>query len=124
MTTNNPPIETITITGTNDYFSTDNTMYYTNSTGTLSTITIDTSSLIDTSPLINTSSYSPGSTSWEPLTSIYNWPNKEFESHMPDLTKVKEMCTMYPALDKAFENFKAIYDLIKDDYKARKSNDS
>ena len=86
------------------YNTTDSTMYYTNPQGTLSTITL--------------------SDTWKDLNNIqYHYP-KEFEHVMPDLTKVKEMCTMYPAMDKAFENFKAIYDLIKDDYEARKNGDT
>ena len=86
------------------YDNSQNTMYYTTNTGTISTITM--------------------SDTWSKLNDIqYHYP-KEFEHVMPDLTKVKEMCSMYPAMDKAFENFKAIYDLIKDDYEARKNNDS
>ena len=94
-----------------------NTMYYTTSTGTLDTITLSPS----LSTITNTT-YTTLDT-WD----TYNeWFKnlKEFEDTMPDLTKIKEMCTMYPALDKAFENFKAIYDLTKDDYEARKNNDS
>ena len=88
-----------------------NTMYYTTSTGTLNTITVDPNynTTIDTS-------------TWDTYSKWFK-NLKEFEDTMPDLTKIKEMCTMYPAMDKAFENFKAIYDLVKDDYEARKSND-
>ena len=88
-----------------------NTMYYTTSTGTLNTITLDPNHNIT----INDSTWDTYSKWFKNL--------KEFEDTMPDLTKIKEMCTMYPAMDKAFENFKAIYDLVKDDYEARKSND-
>lgn len=86
-----------------------NTMYYTTSTGTVSTITVD--------------STSPTTSAWD---TYGDWFKrlKEFEDTMPELTKIKEMCTMYPAMDKAFENFKAIYDLVKDDYEARKNNGS
>ena len=89
-----------------------NTMYYTTSTGTVSTITVD--------PNYNTTL---DTSTWD---TYGDWFKrlKEFEDTMPELTKIKEMCTMYPAMDKAFENFKAIYDLVKDDYEARKNNDS
>ena len=33
----------------------------------------------------------------------------EFENTMPDIGKVHEMCREYPALNKAYENFKIIY---------------
>lgn len=117
-------------TNNNDYFydTTANTMYYTTPQGTIDTITIDTSNnsmyTLDTSPLINTHSITG---SWTTLNDVYKYELpifKEFEDVMPDLTKIKEMCKIYPALDKAFENFKAIYDLTKDDYEARKNNDS
>jgi len=91
--------------------SSNNTMYYTTDTGTIDTITMST-----------------GNSSWGSYQgdiSTWSFPElKDFEHTMPSLTKVEEMCTMYPALDKAFENFKAIYDLVKDDYQARKNNDS
>jgi len=88
-----------------------NTMYYTTSTGTVNTITVDPNyNVIDRTG------------AWD---TYGDWFKrlKEFEDTMPDLTKIKEMCSMYPAMDKAFENFKAIYDLVKDDYEARKNND-
>lgn len=44
---------------------------------------------------------------------------KEFETVMPDLEKVELMCKEYPALAKAFENFKIVYNLVKDDYEAK-----
>ncbi len=122
MTTNNDPITyTLDTSGTvnvGDLFydtSTNNTMYYTTSTGTVSTITIDS-----TSPTYTTTDRT---NVWD---TYGDWFKrlKEFEDTMPELTKIKEMCTMYPAMDKAFENFKAIYDLVKDDYEARKNNDS
>jgi len=98
--------------GTN---STNNTMYYTTDTGTISTITLN--------PPANSYSMAPGESYWDSIsTSFRNM--KEFEDTMPSLTKVEEMCKMYPAVDKAFENFKAIYNLVKDDYEARKNNDS
>ena len=92
------------------YDTNQNTMYYTTSTGTVSTIT-GPSYTIDN----NTNTWDTYGEWFKRL--------KEFEDTMPELTKIKEMCTMYPAMDKAFENFKAIYDLVKDDYEARKNND-
>lgn len=88
-----------------DTNSSNNTMWYTSNTGTINTITLNTT--------------------YQGDISTYSFPElKDFEHTMPALTKVEEMCIMYPALDKAFENFKAIYNLVKDDYEARKRNDS
>jgi hypothetical protein len=46
---------------------------------------------------------------------------KELIDHMPDISKINEMCSMYSSLDKAFENFKLIYKLVHDDYVERKN---
>ena len=89
----------------------NNTMYYTTDSGMINTITLSPPA----------SSY-PRESYWDSIST--NFRNmKEFEDTMPSLTKVEEMCKMYPAVDKAFENFKAVYNLVKDDYEARKNND-
>lgn len=44
---------------------------------------------------------------------------KEFENVMPDIEKIKAMCELYPSLDKAFEQFKMVYNIVKDDYEAK-----
>jgi len=95
--------------------SSNNTMYYTTDSGMINTITL-------TSP--PASSYTMSSDNyWDSIGASFR-NMKEFEEIMPTLTKVEEMCKIYPALDKAFENFKAVYNLVKDDYEARKNNDS
>lgn len=50
-------------------------------------------------------------------------PLKEFEDHFPEIGKVKEMCEIYPGLKKAYEHFKSVYEMTKDDYEERKNND-
>lgn len=65
-----------------------------------------------------------GTTSWntaEDYSDASKWwlEFKEFENTMPDIHRLKEMCAEYPALDKAFENFKMVYNLVKDDYEAK-----
>jgi len=99
--------------------SSSNNMYYTNSDGTISTITLSPPSASNTSSTytIDTERY------WDTHSDFFR-QMREFEDIMPSLTKVEEMCSMYPSLDKAFENFKAIYNLVKDDYEARKNNDT
>ena len=42
---------------------------------------------------------------------------KVFENTMPSVTKINNMCKHYPALAKAYENFKTIYKMVEQDYK-------
>ena len=42
-----------------------------------------------------------------------------FVDVMPSLNTIKNMCIEYPALDKAFEKFKNIYNLCDQDYKGK-----
>lgn len=44
---------------------------------------------------------------------------KEFETHMPDLNVVKDMCVEYPAMKKAYDHFVNTYLLLKDDYDSK-----
>lgn len=46
-----------------------------------------------------------------------NW-----RTHFPDFYEVESMCKEYPALEKAFENFKTIYEMVKDDYASKIKN--
>lgn len=41
---------------------------------------------------------------------------EEWRTHFPDFHTVENMCKEYPALEKALENFKTIYKMVKDDY--------
>ena len=43
----------------------------------------------------------------------------EFEDRMPDVAKVEDMCNDYPALRKAYENFKTIYKMVHQDWQGR-----
>ena len=45
------------------------------------------------------------------------WEQTEFEDKMPSIDKVHNMCGYYPALEKAYENFKTIYKMVEQDYK-------
>ena len=53
--------------------------------------------------------------------SVENW--NEWEHYLPDLYTLREMCAIYPALEKAFENFKTVYGLVKDDYASKTKNE-
>ena len=47
----------------------------------------------------------------------------EFEDYMPDVAKVEDMCNDYPALKKAYENFKTIYAMVHQDWKGKQDDD-
>jgi hypothetical protein len=49
----------------------------------------------------------------------HKYHNKEFETHMPQLHKIKEMCEMFPAFKKAYDHMRTIYDLVHDEYLER-----
>jgi len=50
---------------------------------------------------------------------------KDFITHMPDLHEIETMCKYYPALEKAYENFKTIYNMVRQDYVGNhKSNEA
>ena len=55
--------------------------------------------------------------------STFTWKlPEEWVDAFPDYNKVKEMCDTYPAFKIAFEKFKQMYDLVEDDYEAKKGN--
>jgi len=47
----------------------------------------------------------------------------EFEDHMPEVAKIEDMCNDYPALARAYENFKSIYAMVHQDWKGRQEKD-
>jgi hypothetical protein len=46
---------------------------------------------------------------------MFNW-GEEWDDRFPDWGRVKEMCEQYPGLKIAFEKFKTVYKLVRDDY--------
>lgn len=55
--------------------------------------------------------------------SVFTWKlPEEWVDSFPDYNKVKEMCDTYPAFKIAFDKFKQMYDLVEDDYEAKKGN--
>ena len=70
-------------------------------TNTIDTISIDTADWADT----------------------ITWNRVEFEDEMPSVAKVEDMCNNYPALEKAYENFKTIYKMVHQDWKGRQDED-
>ena len=99
--------ETITISEDNEYtFNIDD----------LTVNTIDISSIstggVDTITLDNT--HWADGIRWDPV---------EFEDQMPTVAKVEDMCRDYPALEKAYENFKTIYKMVHQDWQGRQDQD-
>ena len=49
--------------------------------------------------------------------STYSWTMpEEWVDSFPMWTRIQDMCEQYPGLKIAFENFKTVYQLVKDDY--------
>jgi len=51
------------------------------------------------------------------LLNQYSWDN--LFNELINTGEVEKMCAEYPALDKAYRNFRQIYDLVKADYKSK-----
>ena len=50
----------------------------------------------------------------------FNMPSNEiFVDSMPSVHRIQEMCELYPALAKAYEQFKLIYKITEQDYKGK-----
>lgn len=84
------------------------------------TDTIDISGIsttFDSTTTIDTSAFDD-LVSLDDITLTINDP-VEFEDRMPDVSKVEDMCNDYPALAKAYENFKTIYAMVHQDWKGR-----
>jgi len=45
-----------------------------------------------------------------------NYLNQEWQHRFPDWSRVQDMCSKYPGLKIAFDNFKTFYEMCKDDY--------
>lgn len=48
----------------------------------------------------------------------------EFEDEMPAVAKVEDMCKNYPALEKAYENFKTIYKMVHQDWQGKQDSEN
>jgi len=72
------------------------------------TITLDT---IDTSFVNDTGS--------EYTFNVGKTASTVFVDSMPSVHRIQEMCELYPALAKAYEQFKLIYKMTEQDYKGK-----
>lgn len=48
---------------------------------------------------------------------------EDWRNQFPDFKQVMDMCKEYPALEKVVENFKTIYEMVKDDYESKRKED-
>ena len=58
----------------------------------------------------------------------FDWDNISitptlWKEALPDVDTVNAMCNEYPALAKAYENFKTVYKLVEQDYKGKQEDD-
>ena len=80
---------------------------------TLDAGTIYNTSTIDVSSIANTGTITLDDPHWA---DNITWEQTEFEDTMPSLAKVENMCKEYPALDKAYENFRTVYAMVHQDW--------
>jgi hypothetical protein len=83
---------------------------------TMAEPTIDVSSI--TTSTIDTSAFDELFSSETDILLDINTP-VEFEDHMPEVSKIEDMCNDYPALAKAYENFRSIYAMVHQDWKGK-----
>lgn len=90
--------------------------------------TIDLSSLSIGTIDLNNTMYTSGSTisNIGPLAvddiQIFGF-GEDWKDQFPNWDQVKDMCDKYPGLQIAFDKFKTVYKLVKDDYDAAKNSD-
>jgi hypothetical protein len=100
--------------GTDTYtLSGDDSIVFTDTT---SSITL-TDYVVDTVDLTNITTVS-GDFDWDNMGTI-NIDRRIFDDYMPDAGRINDMCKEYPALAKAYENFKTIYKMVDQDYKGK-----
>jgi hypothetical protein len=51
------------------------------------------------------------------ITTDYRWA---YEDTRINVLEVESMCKEYPGLEKAYRNFKSVYDMVKQDYEGKK----
>ena len=108
--------DTITITGSSGSSDT----FIINLNDTLGTTTVYPS---DYNITLNDTSYTIASGSSIDLGNISitgsDWWSVDENTHL-EIAEIEKMCAEYPALAKVYENFKTVYDLVKQDWKGKK----
>jgi len=65
---------------------------------------------------------SPTTITFDTLDTLQTDDNITFDVNninMIDISEIEDMCTEYPALEKAWRNFKTLYDMTLQDYKGK-----
>lgn len=92
-------------TSSPSYGNSQHTVTIGNGTSSSATITLDAMEMNDTGT--------------EFVYNMQDYKNEEFVDTMPGIERVQKMCKEYPALSKAYEQFKLIYKMTEQDYKGR-----
>ena len=103
-------IGTITLSNSSDYYSTGSGTITLSTGGTHMGYTIGSNMTISSNGNVGIGTISGLSAS------TFSWKNQEFVDCMPDYNRIEKMCKEYPGLAVAFEKFKTVYKLVKDDY--------
>ena len=122
---------TCSITSSDDTITIDTSSWGNYTTGGISSSSMDTITLTGSGSAGTAmgGTYTIGSAGVSSITlndintSEFTWKMpEEWVDSFPDYSKVQEMCDKYPAFKIAFEKFKQMYDLVEDDYEAKKGN--
>jgi hypothetical protein len=122
MTQLNKVNDTITVYNDNDNITIDLSDYTMDSNGSYIT-----SSNLDSITTISGISTSTGSTYRLDDQISFDFDNINitptlWKEALPDIYTVNDMCNKYPALAKAYENFKTVYKLVEQDYKGKQED--
>jgi hypothetical protein len=118
MSNSSPPLDyTITSSSTGDTFTIDlSTLNMNSASGTGSTYYYTSGAVGTSQPTMTITSGGNVGIGTTGASSIFNWKSEEFVDRFPDFSRVEKMCEQYPGLKIAFEKFKTVYTLVKDDY--------
>ena len=110
--------------GVSEYSDTITANSNSNNTLDLADYTVDTIDISNISNISNITTSTIGTitlddTNWA---DGITWEQIEFEDKMPTVAKIEDMCNDYPALEKAYENFKMIYKMVHQDWKGRQDD--
>ena len=109
-------ISTITLSNSSDYYcSADSDTIIISTSGTSMGCTIG-SNMINNPSMTISSNGNVGIGTTTISSSSFNWKTEEFVNCLPDYNRIQKMCKEYPGLAIAFEKFKNVYKIVKDDY--------
>ena len=110
--------DTITIDLSDYTMNTDSSFITSSNLDSITTISSISSDTIDISDII--SSDDQISFDWDNIKIVPTL----WKEALPDVDTVNAMCNEYPALAKAYENFKTVYKLVEQDYKGKEEDNT